>query len=318
MIDSFLSYLESEQRDSPHTIEAYGRDLRQFADRYSSGSSLDWTLVSESDIRTWIGELADEGMAAATLRRKAQSLRAFYRWGRNRGLFTHNPAASLPLVKKRKELPTFVKEQDMEKLLSETPEDYRSMRTHIAITILYSLGLRQAELLGLTDADLSSDRRELRVRGKRNKERVVPVPPALASEIEAWQRLRDANAGELPHPRPLIPGRNGPLSKNALYCLVRDGLAGVATSRRSPHTLRHTFATSMLNHGADLDAVREMLGHASLQTTQIYTHLSPRELLANYRGRHPRTMPQASPEATDAGIKPRLPKSVNNDNQESN
>lgn len=317
MIEEFERYLETEVRESGHTVEAYGRDLRQFAEWLSptagSGSEFsatpgepDWTLVSQSDIREWIGSLAEEGREPTTLRRKIQSLRAFYRWGRRRGHFLKNPAADLPLVKKRRQLPNFIKETEMETLLAsviagrgeesgtdgrtdDTKEtEFYTARTHIVLTLLYSLGLRQAELLLLTDGDLTPDRRELRVTGKRNKQRVVPIPDALSAEIKEWQRIRDAHLKDLPSPRPLIAGRSGALSKEMLYRIVRTGLGGVSAGRKSPHTLRHTFATSMLNHGADIDAVREMLGHASLQTTQVYTHVSYKELLRSYRDAHPR------------------------------
>lgn len=307
MIEEFVSYLESEQRASAHTIEAYERDVSRFAEWLHPDGEPDWSLVSASDIREWIGSLADSGLVASTLRRKAQSLRAFYHWGHKKGLFKSNPASQLPLVKKGRHLPDFIKESDIEKLLAHNssvnddlsgstendPEAqngsaFSEARTHIVLTLLYSLGLRQAELLGITDNDLSADGRELRVLGKRNKQRIVPVPPALAAEIRDWQQIRDTTFPDLEAPRALIAGRDGKLSKTMLYRIVREGLKDVPTGRKSPHTLRHTFATAMLNHGADIDAVREMLGHASLQTTQIYTHISYKELLANYKAAHPR------------------------------
>lgn len=288
-IREFLKYLESEERASVHTVEAYGRDLHQFAE-WLNESEVPWENVRPADVREWIGTLADEGMAPATLRRKAQSLRAFFRWGRIRDMFLSNPAADTPLVKKRRRLPDFVKEGDMEILLGDSlPEDFSAARTHIILTLLYSLGLRQAELLGLSDADIRADGLELRVTGKRNKQRVLPVPPQLKAIIGQWQKMRDKHYPDLPAPRPLIAGPHGALSKEMLYQIVRQGLAGVSTGRRSPHTLRHSFATAMLNHGADIDAVREMLGHTSLQTTQIYTHISYKELMANYAGAHPRS-----------------------------
>lgn len=308
LISEFLSYLESEQRASLHTVEAYGRDLNQFSEWIFGNDLHQWDGVSVSDIREWIGNLADTGLSSATLRRKSQSLRAFYRWGHKKGTFSSNPARELPLVKKSRHLPNFIKEREIEDLLStkdsanhfvegqtdaqDSQEEFNKIfvasRRHIVITLLYSLGLRQAELLNLKDTDFSSDGRELKVLGKRNKQRVIPIPDALFEEVREWQKIRDLRYPELPSPRPLIAGHQGSLSKAMLYRIVRDGLEGLSTGRKSPHTLRHTFATTMLNHGADIDAVREMLGHASLQTTQIYTHVSYKELLANYRTAHPR------------------------------
>lgn len=293
LIREFLSYLEAEQRASSNTVEAYGRDLRQFIEWFSSGSlqNEDSILksVSTADVRGWAGSLADSGMTAATLRRKIQSLRAFFRWGMRRGKLTSNPAIDLVLAKKRKHLPNFIKETEMEDLLDRNHDGFAEERIHIALTLLYSLGLRQAELLALTDNDIDFTALEIRVTGKRNKQRVLPIPGSLAEEIARWQDIRDTRYPDLPRPATVISGPHGRLSKSAFYSIIRDALAGVSAGRKSPHTLRHSFATAMVNNGADLDAVREMLGHESLSTTQIYTHLSFNELLADYRHAHPRS-----------------------------
>lgn len=290
-IEEFLTYLKVEQRCSRLTIEAYGRDLRTFSEWLCGGrgsEEFDAVSVTISDVRAWVGSLAERGIAPASLRRKVQSLRAFYRWGMKTGRFRSNPAADITLAKKPKPLPNFIKEKDIEDLLAQTPYDFESERTHIILSMLYSLGLRQAELLALTDNDISLTSKEIHITGKRNKQRVVPLPGALADEIIHWQKIRDGRYPGLDAPRPLIAGPHGFLSKENLYRIVRDGLASVSSGRKSPHTLRHTFATAMINNGADLDAVREILGHESLATTQVYTHLSFRELLANYT--HPRSI----------------------------
>ena len=287
----FLSYLEAEQRCSPHTVEAYGRDVSRFIEWITPiGQQFDPHSVTMSDIRAWIASLADQGMAATTLRRKTQSLRAFFRWGMKQGIFSANPAADVSLAKKRKHLPDFVRTDEIESLLNDshphTPAEYRA---HLAVTILYSLGLRQAELLSLTDFDVDLSALELRVNGKRNKQRVIPIPRQLAQEIADWQKMRDQRYPDLPFPRPIMAGPHGAISKETLYQIVKEQLKTTGVAKKSPHTLRHTFATVMVNSGADLDAVREMLGHASLSTTQIYTHLSFKDLLQNYRKSHPRS-----------------------------
>ncbi len=293
LTDEFLSYMEAEQRASPNTVEAYGRDLRQFAVWLSptGKDAIDSTLAAavQQDIRAWTGSLADNGMTATTLRRKVQSLRAFYHWAMKRGHLSSNPAADVVLAKKRRHLPDFIKESEVERLLEEPHESFAAERAHIALTLMYSLGLRQAELLALTDRDISRAAGEIRVTGKRGKQRVLPLPTELADEISRWQTIRDSRYPDLPVPAPLIAGPHGAISKVSLYTMTRDALAGVSAGRKSPHTLRHTFATAMVNNGADLDAVREMLGHESLSTTQIYTHLSINELIANYRTAHPRS-----------------------------
>lgn len=291
-IERFLTYIRVEQARSPHTVEAYRRDLLQFEQFCRSsvavGDSecIDFNKVTLKDIRSWMGTLSEAGISAASMRRKAQSLRAFYHWGMKVGLCSSNPAADLILAKLPKHLPQVIKEDEVESLIDQSL-DY-DPRAKFIVTMLYSLGLRQAELLSLTDADVNFAAKEVKVTGKRRKQRVLPLPDELIDEIKQWQQIRDERYPDLPYPKPLVAGRNGALSKNSLYKIVKDALQPVKSGRRSPHTLRHTFATAMLNDGCDLDAVREMLGHASLATTQIYTHLSWRELLDNYKGAHPR------------------------------
>lgn len=288
--EEFLNYLTVEQRKSSHTVEAYGRDLRQFAEWCGTAHEelFDAASVTANDIRAWIGHLSDNGLTPTSLRRKLQSLRAFYRWGRIREKFPKNPAADVVLTKKSKKLPEFINPDEVELLLDDQSEEFRALRQRTILEILYGLGLRQAELLAITDNDINFKGGEIRVTGKRNKQRVLPLPQQLADTIRDWQKARDARYSNLPAPRPLIAGPHGALSKNQLYRLVRSSLQGARSAKKSPHMLRHSFATAMVNNGADLDAVREMLGHTSLATTQIYTHLNIKELLNNYHSGHPR------------------------------
>lgn len=301
-VEEFLVYLTTEQRSSRHTAEAYERDLRQFSDWLAEceGKPIKAEEVTTADIREWIGFLAEEGLTATSLRRKTQSLRAFYKWGMRRGIFSKNPAADIILAKKRRKLPNFIKADELEELLSENSHDttlsidnssfenFKRNRAHVIVELLYSLGLRQAELLLLTDADINLNSAEIKITGKRNKQRVLPLPSKLEQAITNWQRVRDSRYPELPHPKPLIAGPHGVISKYQLYKIVKDTLSETSAGRRSPHTLRHSFATAMINNGAELDSVREMMGHSSLSTTQIYTHLSFKELIDNYRAGHPR------------------------------
>lgn len=301
MIEEFLRYLYLELNRSLLTAEAYGRDLREFA-RSQKQSDIDPAKVTTAQIRNWIGEMAANGTSATTLRRKTQSLRAFFRWAMKRGYRADNPAADVALAKKARHLPDFVPDADMSHLLDDNRHDasgpasfsYEEARLHIVLNLFYTLGLRRAELIALTDADVNLDSLEIKVTGKRNKQRVLPLSPELGREIAQWQTIRDARAATQTTERPagpsyLIPGTKGPISESTVYKMVREALGTTTTGRPSPHTLRHSFATAMLNGGADLDAVREMLGHTSLSTTQIYTHLSFKELLSNYNGAHPRT-----------------------------
>lgn len=286
MIERFEEYMRLELNHSRHTVEAYIRDLRQFA-QWQGG--LDASSVTTADIRAWLSSLASQDKAR-TIRRKAQSLRAFFRWLLKRGEISHNPASDIILAKIPKTLPEFVKEQEIEEVVTApVARDFRGQRAHIVMLLLYSTGLRQEELRTLTDADIDFALREAKVTGKRSKQRVIPLPCSLLEEIAAWQKTRDAEYPHLPSPRPLIAGAHGHISKSSLYGIVRNALAPTSASRKSPHILRHTFATSMLNNGAALDSVKEFLGHSSLSTTQIYTHLSFNELKKSYSAAHPRS-----------------------------
>lgn len=288
-IGEFLEYIIVELNRSRLTADAYGRDIRDFAAWTGAAVPAEWDYasVTASDIRAWLGEQARHGAKPVTIRRKTQSLRAFYHWARRRNLVTKNPAAEIVLAKLPKPLPQFARENEVEEILSRPCLTFAERRARFAVLMLYSLGLRQAELLTITDADISRTALEIKITGKRSKQRVVPVPPALMEEIEAWQRLRDEKYPGLPHPAPLLAGPHGALSKESLYRMVHEALAPVHATKKSPHLLRHSFATAMLADGGDLNSVKEMLGHASLQTTQVYTHLSFRQLRENYNA-HPR------------------------------
>lgn len=312
MIDRFLTYMHRELNRSENTVAAYERDLRQFASWITAPASdrhFDPASVTTSDIRAWLAIIAGTD-SPMTIRRKTSALRAFFRWMMRNGLVDTNPASDIVLAKRRRDLPEIVGEKEMESILAsdrepgikqetgegtdETDDDkekeeYLKERRGIILGILYDTGLRESELLGITDRDIDLSAREMKVTGKRNKQRVIPLPESLAGQIAHWQRIRDARNPDLPSPAPLIPGRNGPMSRMQLYRIVNSALESTSATRKSPHTLRHSFATAMLNGGANLDVVKEMLGHASLSTTQIYTHLSFDELLRSYRDSHPRS-----------------------------
>lgn len=296
LISEFSDYLRTELRGSELTAEAYTRDLLQFMsycvrecgeDCGKENFAFDPKEVTPRDVRSWIGSLAEDGEAPSTLRRKLQSLRAFYAYGMKTGKFNANPAADITLPKKKRRLPNFIKDREVEEVLESHDGTFESERRHITVELLYTLGLRRAELLALTDSDIHSD--TIRVTGKRAKTRILPLPEKLAQEIARWQKIRDDRYPALPSPRHIISGPHGEVSASTLHKIVSEALSGTSAGRKSPHTLRHTFATTMINNGADLDAVREMLGHESLSTTQIYTHLSINELMAGYAKAHPRS-----------------------------
>lgn len=290
--NDFISYLRFELYRSDHTVEAYRRDLEQFTAFFCADPSTPFNPeeVTTPDIRRWIARLADAGEAPASLRRKTQSLRAYFKFLCRRKILKANPADNIILAKLPKPLPDFVRDADMERLLVALPQDasISDHRDHLILHLLYATGLRRSEILQLTDSNVELNARRLRVIGKGKKERVVPIADQLAEEIATWQTLRDEAFPDLIAPRPIIATRHGAMSPSNLEVIIKRLLKHENAGRKSPHTLRHTFATSMLNGGADLNSVRAILGHASLTTTQIYTHLQTSDLRRSYIAAHPR------------------------------
>lgn len=302
--EEFYTYLRYEQRRSGFTVDGYRLDLSQFVSWLCpNGEEFDSATVTLNDLRAWLLYMAGT-CKVSSLRRKGVSLRTYFKWAHKVGLVKSNPAQNLQLPKPEKPLPEFVKESEMEIVLdkgekakteavkkysSRVPQElFIATRNHVIINILYTTGIRQAELLSLTDADVNKASLEIRVTGKRQKTRVIPIPAQLMEEIEVWQKLRDQRYYGLPTPKPLIATVGGAMSKVTLYLIVNKALKGTGCSKCSPHVLRHSFATAMMNDGADLDVVKEMLGHSSLATTEIYTHLTFDQLRHNYRS-HPRS-----------------------------
>ena len=294
-ITKFLSYLQAELNYSPLTVDAYGRDLRQFRDHLTSEpDAFDPALVTQSDIRSWIAVSASRGCSRRTLRRKIQSLRSFFKYLNLIEAASDNPAAEVALPKPPENLPTVVREEEINNLLDDEFDstDFIETRNHLILLTLYSTGLRRAEIISLRDIDIDTRRRELKVLGKRNKERVIPFGDELALAIDEFRALRDeCGIGEAE--RLFTRPSGDPLYPRIVNEVVKSQLKGrVHASKLSPHALRHTFATDMLNNGADLNAVQQLLGHNSLTTTQIYTHISYRELKQNYQLAHPRAQKQ--------------------------
>lgn len=290
-IESFNQYMRYELNRSAHTVSSYSTDLIGFATFVTGGKPDTWQPAdtTSNDIRAWLAALSRSGVKASSIRRKTQALRAFFRWMRKRGGIAVNPAADVTLAKLSKPLPDSVPVKEMETLLDEDIDstDFCQVRDHMIVNMLYSTGIRRAELLDLRLKDYTPSARELKVTGKRDKQRVIPISPQLATEIERYLEMRADTAAE--GTDAFFLGKNGrPLNKTALSGIVKVKLAMTSCSKRSPHTLRHTFATAMLNNGAEINAVKEFLGHASLATTQIYTHLSYNELKNNYLHAHPR------------------------------
>lgn len=289
LYDAFLTYLRCELALSAHTVLSYTYDIgqwRRFADEHL-GPQFDPAKATVNDLRMWVASLSASGISPRSIRRKIQTLRAFYHYLCRRHGCKINPALELTPARLPKRLPDTISPDETKKILDAPFDaaDFTDTRNRLIIDMLYSTGMRASELTGLTDAAIDTRRGELKVLGKRNKERIIPFGEELTQMITLYRSLRPADAA----PQFFVQPDGTPLDYRRLLAIVRGELAGrVRTSRPTPHALRHSFATDMLNGGADITAVQHLLGHASLATTQIYTHLSYRELKHNYQLAHPR------------------------------
>ncbi len=308
MIDAFLTYLRCELNLSDHTVLSYGTDLRQWYD-FAASTGLagcrstsdrpDPALTTINDLRLWISFLAAEGISARSLRRKIQSLRSYFKYLMRRHGLQSNPAAELSPARMPKRLPSFIRPEQTKNILDEDYDrtDFIETRNRLILDMFYSTGIRCSELLGLLDEDVNLGRDELKVLGKRNKERIIPFGSEMRQMITDYRAIREKTLGYPGTERFFVKPDGSPLYRKLVYDIVHDSLSGRVTAEKcSPHVLRHSFATDMLNNGADITAVQQLLGHSSLATTQIYTHLSYRELLNNYKLAHPRAKNQGGPD----------------------
>ena len=294
MIEGFLKYLRYELNYSVHTVLSYGNDLRQFAEFLTRGDSEQLRLddVSVNDIREWMMSLSNAGDCQRTIRRKVQSVRALYKYMQRRALIDRNPATMVELAKLPKRLPTYVRSENINALLDQDIDlaDFTAVRNKLMLMMFYETGIRRAELIGLSDVNVDASAMQIKVRGKRNKDRIVP----FGSELLGWiERYRDLRSQQVTcECDEFFVGTNGkPLYPSLVYNVVHDALqAAGGTDKFSPHVLRHSFASAMLNNGAQLNNVKELLGHESLAATQVYTHITFSELKDNYQSAHPRAL----------------------------
>lgn len=296
-VREYTDYLLHEQRRSANTVEAYSRDLTQWRAHATNDrpEEFDPLSVTTLDLRHYIASLMKEGIGATSIRRKISTLRGFFRFlERNHGLEV-NPATGLALPKTPKRLPVIIRQEETEALLDSPVDgdDYDASLMRVMIDIFYNTGIRCSELVGLKDRDADTASGRLKVHGKRDKQRMVPFGRELSATIDAYRALRDSEpARRTADPdAPLLMRADGrPLNRRLVYARLHKHLvdSGVHATRLSPHTLRHSMASDVLNAGASLPTVRQLLGHASLSSTQIYTHLSYKDLLKNYTQAHPR------------------------------
>lgn len=291
LVESFLDYLRYERNYSDKTVLAYGEDIRQLGEfAQEEYGKFDPLEVEAELIREWIVSLMDRGYTSTSVNRKLSSLRTFYKFLLKQGEVTVNPLGKIKGPKNKKPLPVFLKESEMNRLLDDTDfgEGFRGYRDRLIIEMFYATGIRLSELIGLDNNDVDFSASLLKVTGKRDKQRLIPF----------GDELRELMLGYIDIRNEAIPQRsdaffireNGErLYKNLVYNLVRRNLSKVVTlKKKSPHVLRHTFATTMLNNDAELGAVKELLGHESIATTEIYTHATFEELKKVYKQAHPR------------------------------
>lgn len=289
--ESFLKYLRFEKNYSDDTIVSYGTDLSKFEEYFKTvDENLDFAAVDADIVRGWVLSLMEGGCTATTVNRKLSSLRSFYRYLLRQGVVSVDPLMKVTGPKKKKPLPVFVKDADMARLLDDTAFDagFEGVRDRLILEMFYETGIRRSELINLTDADVDLYAKQIKVTGKRNKQRLIPFGDELKEDIEAYLSAKKdflPDGGEA-----FFVRKNGKaLYPYLVYLLVKRNLSKVVLlKKRSPHVLRHTFATSMLNNHAELEAVKELLGHESLTTTEVYTHTTFEELKKVYEQAHPR------------------------------
>lgn len=292
-LEGFLNYIEYERRYSPLTIGAYRVDLSQFLQFIALDYDIDKeSLITDQMIRSWLAHLMDEGLSPKSVNRKISSIKSYFRYLLRQGMVKNNPSALIQGPKQKKRLPVFVEERKMEMLIHQQvdEESFEDVRNRLIMELFYSTGIRRAELIGLAMINVDLESKHIKVLGKRNKERIIPIGEYLISVFFSYFKLRDRMAVEEESRAWVFLTEKGKkMYPKLVYRIVNSYLSSISTQdKKSPHVLRHTFATHMLNNGADLNAVKEILGHASLAATQIYTHNTIDKLKKVYQQAHPK------------------------------
>ena len=294
MLQKFLKYIRYEKNYSSHTVLSYKNDLSHFESYLKAEvGGVDYANVDTDIIRNYVVVLMEQGVSARSVGRKLSALRTLFRFLIKEKVVAASPAEMVTKPKDGKTLPDFVKEAEMDILLDEEIEEsgtFEGVRDKLIISVLYQTGMRRDELITLRDKDVDFFANTLKVTGKRNKQRVIPFGNELREEIRRYLDYREKEVGSVTE-RLFVKKDGEPLYPVLVYRIVKRELCRVSTRKKlSPHVLRHTFASVMLNNGADLDSVKELLGHASLNSTQVYTHITFEELKHNYNQAHPRAI----------------------------
>lgn len=291
MKDLFLDYLKLERNYSPATVKHYRDDLKEF-ERFFQGldQQLSWESVDSDIVRRWMEYMMDKGNAASSVNRRLSALRSFYRYALRRNLVVKDPVHGIQGPKRKRPLPQFLKESEMDQLLDERmwTDSYKDVLARTIIVTFYETGVRISELIGLNDKDVDYINCEIKVTGKRDKQRIIPFGDELLKTLTAYQQQRDVET-ESESVAFFRTEKGKRVTDEQVRQMVKINLSKVSTlKKRSPHVLRHTFATAMLNHDAGLESVKKLLGHESLSTTEIYTHTTFEQLKKVYNNAHPR------------------------------
>ncbi|MEP0713249.1 MAG: tyrosine-type recombinase/integrase [Algoriphagus sp.] len=293
MIDSFINYLEFEKRASPHTVDAYRRDLGQLEEFLELSFEInDISLGTHSELRAWVIDLVDSGLSATSVNRKIATLRSYYKFLLRSRIISADPTYKLKSLKTHKKLPEFVQESAIESVLNESVYEstFEGQRDKMVMEFLYLTGVRLSELVGMKWSDINLIEDSVKVLGKRKKERIIPITKGLKQNILLYKKVFEERFSKVGQSDYFIVSNQQKQSyPMMIFRIVRHYLDLFAqTSKRSPHVLRHTFATHLLNKGADLNAVKDLLGHANLAATQVYTHNSMEKLKAVFEQAHPK------------------------------
>ena len=291
LLPSFLEYLKFEKRYSEHTVISYETDMVQLDDFISlTFGQMGATEISAAVLRSWLADMKNKGMNTRSINRKISAIKSFYRHQLRKGALTRNPATVLKLMKTSKRLPGFLQEEETGVLMNaQEGSGWKDLTRQLFMEVLYNTGLRVSELVGLREKYADVHQRQIKVLGKGNKERVIPIKPELAEHIQQYRDAKRARFETFDEEYLLVNSKGKKLNTQYVYREVREELAGYNNiSKKSPHLMRHTFATQLANNGADLNAIKELLGHASLAATQVYTHNTIEKLKDIHKKAHPK------------------------------
>ena len=292
-VPAFLDSLKFEKRYSPHTIRSYQDDLTQFSQFLEKEfDSPELPEISAPVVRSWLAHLKEGGLTAKSINRKISSLKSFFKHTMRMGVLGATPMMNIVSPKTSKRLPTYIEQRDMDVLLHEVAfaDDLQGRTEKLIIQLFYSTGMRLSEMVNLQERQVDPHYKTVRVLGKGNKERIIPVGEELLRQIETYRQLKKQELEPAGHPYLLVDKKGKQLYHKAVYLIVKKYLQQVSTlHKKSPHVLRHTFATHLTNNGADLNAVKELLGHSSLAATQVYTHNSIEKLKQIHQKAHPKS-----------------------------